>query len=198
MRCCALHACDLCRNAADAVEAGSVARQPPIGARSGVHFPVPADTLQRAQDACGANNLHLARSALGRPAGADVRRAPPGATIIVYTAAMRAHVEQAVRSAGRDDRSSASRTHRPRRAGPDFAHERRQACDAAQHCGRVHLSRFAARSVQPINEHHIAHSPIGAHHARTGLVVLRCQRHDIRLGQPAFHSASRAPRSSHR
>ena len=32
-----------------------------------------------------------------------LRQAPPGATIIVYTAAMRAHVEQAVRAAGRTD-----------------------------------------------------------------------------------------------
>ncbi len=32
-----------------------------------------------------------------------LHQAPPGATIIVYTAAMRANVEQAVRAAGRED-----------------------------------------------------------------------------------------------
>ena len=32
-----------------------------------------------------------------------LHQAPPGATIIVYTAAMREHVEQAVRAADRDD-----------------------------------------------------------------------------------------------
>ena len=32
-----------------------------------------------------------------------LRQAPPGATIIVYTAAMRAHVEQALRDADRTD-----------------------------------------------------------------------------------------------
>ena len=32
-----------------------------------------------------------------------LRQAAPGATIIVYTAAMREHVEQAVRTAGRTD-----------------------------------------------------------------------------------------------
>ena len=32
-----------------------------------------------------------------------LHQAPPGATIVVYTAAMRAHVEQAVRAADRED-----------------------------------------------------------------------------------------------
>ena len=32
-----------------------------------------------------------------------LHQAPPGATIIVYTAAMREHVEQAVRAADRED-----------------------------------------------------------------------------------------------
>ena len=32
-----------------------------------------------------------------------LHQAPPGATIIVYTAAMREHVEQAMRAAGRED-----------------------------------------------------------------------------------------------
>jgi hypothetical protein len=57
-----------------------------------------------ALEACGTDNVYLARLALGGAAGADSPSgAPAGATIVVYTAAMRAHVEQAVRTAGRGD-----------------------------------------------------------------------------------------------
>ena len=69
-----------------------------------IGVPVGASAYARAKESAVASTTYtlpdLPWAVLLEPI---LHQAPPGATIIVYTAAMRAHVEQAVRAADRED-----------------------------------------------------------------------------------------------
>ena len=91
------------RNAATAVETSFAARQPPNVARCGYNTSCPLHARRGRWRHVGPITYILPDLPWAVLLEPILHQAPPGATIIVYTAAMRAHVEQAVHAAGRGD-----------------------------------------------------------------------------------------------
>ena len=91
----------LCRSAAQAVETTIAARQPPNVARCGYNTWCPLHARHGRRRRVRPITYILPDLPWAVLLEPILQQAPPGATIIVYTVAMRAHVEQALRDADR-------------------------------------------------------------------------------------------------